>query len=340
MDVPSARPALATAGPAGRPGDVAAIEALVADVERAINTGDVDLAVEHFAADASVVDVAGRSRRGWPELREAHEAFFAGPLGDLRVAYRLEDVTFLGPEVAIARQASYALGADGERLAPEPGMVATYVLARRHGRWWVANRQNTLVAAGGVGAAQPVRLAVLVGSTRPGRFADVVVRFLLDQLAGRADLVVDVVDLAEVDLPARLPAGPDPTVDAYAERIGRAEAFVVVTPEYNHAYPASLKQAIDLVHAEWRAKPVGFVAYGGVSGGLRAVEQLRLVFAELHAVGVRDTVSLHGAHGLFDEAGRMTDPAGAEAATKVLLDQLRWWALALREARRVRPYAA
>ena len=68
-----------------------------------------------------------------------------------------------------------------------------------------------------------------------------------------------------------------------------------MTPEYNHSFPAALKNVIDWHGPQWHVKPVGFVSYGGISGGLRAVEQLRLVFAELHAVGIRDTVSFHSA---------------------------------------------
>ncbi len=144
---------------------------------------------------------------------------------------------------------------------------------------------------------------------------------------------------------SRDPADPVPgaragAVQAYAQRIGRAEAFVVVTPEYNHGSPASLKQAIDLVRAEWRAKPVGFVSYGGTAGGLRAVEQLRQVFAELHAVTVRDTVSFHNARERFDRSGRPLDPVGPSRAADRLLDQLVWWGLSLRAARERRPYPA
>ncbi len=112
-----------------------------------------------------------------------------------------------------------------------------------------------------------------------------------------------------------------------------ADAFVVVTPEYNHSFPAALKHAIDLADAEWRAKPVGFVSYGGMAGGLRAVEQLRLVFAELHAATVRDCVSFHGARERFGADGRPKDPAGCGAAAKKMLDRLAWWAEALRAAR-------
>ena len=140
-------------------------------------------------------------------------------------------------------------------------------------------------------------------------------------------------------MPSIYPRRPSAAVEAYLGRLARADGFVVVTPEYNHGYPASLKQAIDLAHHEWRAKPVAFVSYGGMSGGLRAVEQLRQVFAELHATTVRDTVSFHMAHAAFDASGQPVDATGPAAAAKTLLDQLAWWAAALRDARTARPYA-
>lgn len=186
----------------------------------------------------------------------------------------------------------------------------------------------------------PLRVAMIVGSTREGRFGPTVARWFVAQARPRADMTLDVIDLAALDLPAVYPAAPSPAVGAYSERLDRADAFVVITPEYNHGYPASLKQAIDLPYTQWRAKPVGFVSYGGMAGGLRAVEQLRQVFAELHAVTVRDTVSFHMAHGLFDESGEHRDPAECNAAAKIMLDQLAWWGLALRAARAAHPYAA
>ncbi|MGH8903738.1 MAG: NADPH-dependent FMN reductase [Egibacteraceae bacterium] len=182
-------------------------------------------------------------------------------------------------------------------------------------------------------AEHPLRLAVIVGSTRQGRFGGVVAAWFVAQARQRDEWALDVIDLAEVELPMVYPRWPGPAVQAFVERIDRADAFAVVTPEYNHGYPASLKQAIDLSHDRWRAKPVGFVSYGGMAGGLRAVEQLRQVFAELHAVTVRDTVSFHRAHERFDESGEPRDPAGCNVAAKTMLDQLAWWAAALRTAR-------
>ncbi|MFJ6099504.1 NADPH-dependent FMN reductase [Streptomyces sp. NPDC092359] len=190
----------------------------------------------------------------------------------------------------------------------------------------------------------PLALALVVASDREGRFAPVVADWFLSRLAEREDFTVTVVDLVDLDLPTALSYNPSPAVLAELAKVSpvlaAADAFVVVTPEYNHSFPASLKNLIDRHYTEWQAKPVAFVSYGGISGGLRAVEQLRQVYAEMHSVTIRDTVSFPHAHGRFDEDGRHKDPAGAEAAAKALLDQLAWWGHALRDAKAVRPYGA
>ncbi|MGH3837737.1 MAG: NADPH-dependent FMN reductase [Pseudonocardiaceae bacterium] len=171
-------------------------------------------------------------------------------------------------------------------------------------------------------------LAVIVGSVRDGRFGPVVADWFVGQAKQRDDLSVDVIDLADTQIPSA----------NFTSRIGAADAFVIVTPEYNHGYPGPLKTAIDSVGREWQAKPVGFVCYGGLSGGLRAVEQLRVVFAELHTVTIRDTVSFHGARARFDEHGAPREPDAVNTAASALLDQLAWWAHTLRHARAARPY--
>ncbi|MGA4541270.1 NADPH-dependent FMN reductase [Uniformispora flossi] len=189
-------------------------------------------------------------------------------------------------------------------------------------------------------AAGPLRMVVVVGSNRDGRIGGVVADWFVGQ-ARAGGWEVDVVDLADTPLPAAiLPPGTSdaPEVVGLGERLAAADAFAVVTPEYNHSFPAVLKHAIDLFREEWRAKPVAFVSYGGMGGGLRAVEQLRLVFAELHAVSMRDSVSFHGVWSLFDEDGVPVDQAGTNAAAKGMLGQLDWWGRTLREGRAVRPY--
>ncbi|MEU1217165.1 NAD(P)H-dependent oxidoreductase [Streptomyces sp. NPDC005790] len=189
-----------------------------------------------------------------------------------------------------------------------------------------------------------LHLAVIVSSVREGRFGPVVGRWFAGRAKGREDFTVDVVDLADHMLPAVHSHTPSPdalsVLSEVSPRLEAADAYVVVTPEYNHSYPAALKQLIDWHYTQWRAKPVGFVSYGGVSGGLRAVEHLRQVFAELHAVSVRDGVSFHSAWERFDEGGEPKDPAGPEGAAEVMLDQLGWWASTLRRGRAVAPYRA
>ncbi|HEY2059716.1 MAG TPA: NAD(P)H-dependent oxidoreductase [Amycolatopsis sp.] len=193
----------------------------------------------------------------------------------------------------------------------------------------------------------PVLVAVVVGSVREGRFAPTVASWFTEEAGRHGGFEVDLVDVADLALPLVLPGyGSEPAPEVAAEvanlsaRLAAADAFVVITPEYNHSYPASLKNVVDWFMAEWRAKPVAFVSYGGISGGLRAVEHLRQVFAELHAVTIRETVSFHGAHGRFDENGSPKDAPATAVAAKALLDQLEWWARSLAQGRAARPYPA
>ena len=107
-----------------------------------------------------------------------------------------------------------------------------------------------------------LRIAVIIGSTREGRVGDRLAHWFVEQAARHDDLAVTVVDLTEYDFPATYPAEPTASIRAFVREVGRADAFVVVTPEYNHSFPAPLKQAIDYAYDEWQAKPVGFVSYG------------------------------------------------------------------------------
>lgn len=125
---------------------------------------------------------------------------------------------------------------------------------------------------------------------------------------------------------------------ALTSALERADAFIVVTPEYNHSYPASLKAAIDWHFTQWTAKPVAFVTYGGAAGGRHAALHLENVFTELHAVPIRDGLAFPNYFTTWQN-GRPLDPASA-AYAKALLDQLAWWAAALRTARTATPYPA
>lgn len=188
----------------------------------------------------------------------------------------------------------------------------------------------------------PLTVAVIIGSTRAGRFGPTVAHWFAEEARQAGRLRIDVIDLAESPLPVAMTPEPDDataaTLARLTPRLASADAFVVVTPEYNHSYPASVKNLIDWHYTQWRAKPVGFVSYGGLSGGLRAVEHLRPVFAELHAVTIRETVSFHRAREQFDADGNPKDAEATTAAATALLNQLEWWADALRRARDRRPY--
>lgn len=193
------------------------------------------------------------------------------------------------------------------------------------------------------------RLALIVGSVREGRFGPVVARWAADQVEQHGAFDLDLIDLADFDLPLALPyesplgAGDSyPRPDAMAEltdRLAAADAFLVVTPEYNHSYPASLKAAIDWHFDQWAAKPVAFVSYGGAAGGRHAVLHLENVFTELHAVTIRNGLSFPAYWKAFGEDGQPLDP-DAEVYAKAMLEQLSWWADATRTARSAAPYPA
>jgi NAD(P)H-dependent FMN reductase len=184
-----------------------------------------------------------------------------------------------------------------------------------------------------------IKVALIYGSARNGRFCDTVARWAAQQITANGKFLPEVVDPAVVT--RRLASAPETSDDSASvrQRIAEVDAFVVVTPEYNHGYPAPLKALIDSVGQEWHAKPVGFVSYGGISGGLRAVEQLRQVFAELHTVTIRDAVSFSSAWEQFDAAGVLVSPERAQKSMTLMLERLHWWAVALRNARGAVPYS-
>jgi len=188
---------------------------------------------------------------------------------------------------------------------------------------------------------QPVKVGLIYGSARQGRFCDVVARWTEKELGVSGDFSVEVIDPAAHIRATRHEAPPQTAGDYRSLRaqLGEADAFVVVTPEYNHGYPAALKELIDSAGEEWHAKPVAFVSYGGVSGGLRAVEQLRQVFAELHVVSIRDSVSFQNAWQVFDANGSPADADRSSAQMSRMLSKLHWWAVALRTAREKSPYS-
>ncbi|QVJ02392.1 NAD(P)H-dependent oxidoreductase [Nocardiopsis eucommiae] len=190
-------------------------------------------------------------------------------------------------------------------------------------------------------AEQRLRVAIIIGSIRQGRFGPTAAAWIATHAGLRGDLDVDVIDLAEARLPEVMSddGGPRPQATRdLACWLASADAFVIVTPEYNNSYPASLKNGIDWYQSEWAAKPVAFLSYGGVAGGVRAVEHLRPVFSEVDAVTIRKCVSLHHYRERFDSLGTPVDPSYQRTEAKEMLDQLVWWAEALRTHRARQPY--
>jgi len=190
------------------------------------------------------------------------------------------------------------------------------------------------------------KLLIIVGSTRPGRAADAVIPWVVRSARQHEAFEVEVADLRDWPLPIfgehrgtigdiNDPTYSDPIVKAWNNKVKESDAFVIITPEYNHSVPAVLKNAIDTVWLSFgfRNKPVASVGYsGGVSGAMRAIEHLAHIFVEAEAVPLRNTVILPQVQTVFDESGEPTSPMTA-AALDVLLDDLAWWSGALEKAR-------
>jgi NAD(P)H-dependent FMN reductase len=190
------------------------------------------------------------------------------------------------------------------------------------------------------------KLQIIVGSTRPTRAAEKIFPWVADAAIRRGDFEVEVVDLRDWKLPFFQehlgtigdfsdPTYSDPVVRAWNAKIAEGDAYVIITPEYNHSVPGELKNAIDSVFVSFalRNKPVAFVGYSaGIAAGTRAVEHLALIAIEAEAVPLRNTVLIPAVAGAFGEDGEPTNPA-TEAALAITLDDLSWWANALASAR-------
>jgi len=192
--------------------------------------------------------------------------------------------------------------------------------------------------------APPTRLAVILGSTRSNRQGERVASWFRNQVDDSGLFDLDYIDLAEQKLDDQQSQHHprsgrySPGVQAFADRIAAADAFALLTPEYNHGYPASLKHALDACYAEWNGKPASIVAYGGVAGGVRAIEQLRPVLASLAVVTIRDAIAIPMVGKKFPADGPPVDLAGVETATAAMLTELDWWSQALAAHRKQQPF--
>ena len=183
-------------------------------------------------------------------------------------------------------------------------------------------------------------LMVVVASTRPTRVGLAVGRWFVDRATEHPAFDVDLVDLAELDLPfmdepehPRFARYVHDHTKRWSARVKAADAFVFVTPEYNHGYSAPLKNAIDFLHHEWEHKPVGFVSYGGVAAGTRAVQQLKPVCVVLRMTPMSDAVYIPFVQRHLDEERRFQSTPELERAATAMLQALERYEELLRPLR-------
>jgi NAD(P)H-dependent FMN reductase len=186
-----------------------------------------------------------------------------------------------------------------------------------------------------------LKIAIIIGSTRPGRNGEAVAKWVYEIAQKRTDAEFELVDIKDFNLPLLDEPMPPimgqyskPHTKVWAAKIGSFDAYIFVTPEYNHGTSGALKNAIDFLYREWTNKAAGFVSYGG-AGGARAVEQLRLVLAEVEVATVRNQVLLSMFHD-FENFSVFKPAAHHEKSVNAMLDQVIVWGGALKRTREKR----
>jgi NAD(P)H-dependent FMN reductase len=188
--------------------------------------------------------------------------------------------------------------------------------------------------------AQP-HIGIVIGSTREGRFGDKPAQWILELAQARPDMGFELIDLRDHPLPFfDEPVSPawasvqNEAAQRWAAKLGTLDGLVVVTPEYNHGPTAVLKNAFDYAYKEFSRKPIAFVGYGGV-GAARAIEQLRLVAIELQMAPVRNAVHVGMVEflGVWQQGKSFADYPHLAQAANAMLDDMAWWATALKAAR-------
>jgi NAD(P)H-dependent FMN reductase len=183
-------------------------------------------------------------------------------------------------------------------------------------------------------------LRIIVGSTRPGRVGPAVADWIADRAREHGGFDVQVTDLAELNLPIldepnhpRLRQYVHQHTKDWSELVEDSDAFIFVTPEYNHGMGAALKNAIDYVYNEWHGKAAGIVSYGGISAGTRATQMLKQVLASLKVVPVMEAVNIPFVRSIIDEDGRLKPTEAMEASATAMLDEVQRWTEAMRPLR-------
>lgn len=186
------------------------------------------------------------------------------------------------------------------------------------------------------------KIQIVLGSTREGRSGAHVAKWVQETLRKRDDAKFEFLDLQEWKLPffedSRMPGDihgdfPDPKAKEWSKKIKEGDGYLVINPEYNRGYSAVLKNSMDYLFNEWNKKPIGFVSYGNIAGGARAVEQLKLVSIELEMIPIRRAVHIPNVWEAFDENGNLKNSERFEKGLHEVVDQLLWYANLLKPAR-------
>lgn len=185
-----------------------------------------------------------------------------------------------------------------------------------------------------------LKLHVTIASTRPGRIGLPIGRWFYEFARRHGGFDVEWVDLAEVNLPLvdepnhpRFREYTQPHTKAWSTRVDAADAFVFVTPEYNYGSPPALVNALDYLFHEWNYKPVGFVSYGGVSGGTRSVQMTKQIVTALKMMPMFEAVTIPMFAQHMDKAGAFVPNESHERSATTLLNELQRWAVALKPLR-------
>jgi len=185
-----------------------------------------------------------------------------------------------------------------------------------------------------------IKIKVITGSVRPGRFNIQPATWITDLAKKLSDVDVELIDLQELNLPFY--DEPKPALygeyeheytKKWADTIGSADGFIFVTPEYNHSYAPVLANAIDYLNKEWNYKPVSFVSYGSLAGGSRAVEHLRGIAGELRMFDLKEQVMLPNYYFNLDDQGKFKFGDQEVEAANVMLKELTTWSQNLKVAR-------
>ncbi len=185
-----------------------------------------------------------------------------------------------------------------------------------------------------------LNLKIILGSTRPGRKGEPVAKWFHEIAAGHNGFNAELLDLAAIGLPfldepqhPRLKKYEHQHTKDWSAMIDAADAIVIVTPEYNYSYPASVKNALDFLYQEWNYKPVGFVSYGGIAAGTRSVQMLKQVANALKMVALTDNVNIPFIAKHVDDQGKFITDEHINKSAKSMLDELHKWAEKLKELR-------